>query len=75
MTPLERNKQISAAQVKALFGITEMTLWRWQKRDDLSFPKPKYISNRKYFNEAAVLAWMNNRGEMPDKEFPPHLTS
>ena len=33
------------------YGISAMTLWRWDHDPDLKFPKPKRIRKRKYRDE------------------------
>jgi predicted DNA-binding transcriptional regulator AlpA len=42
------SKLIPDAQVCARYGVTVMTLWRWDRDASLSFPKPVYIRKRKY---------------------------
>ena len=42
-------------------GISEMTLWRWDRDPDLNFPPPVRINRRKYRDKAAVLAFWRNR--------------
>lgn len=52
-------KLIPAATVRELCaGISDMSLWRWIKNTDLNFPQPIYISRRRYWREADVLAWI-----------------
>lgn len=52
-------KLIAAATVRELCGgISDMSLWRWLQDSDLNFPKPIYISRRRYWRLADVLAWV-----------------
>ncbi|MCF7747715.1 transcriptional regulator [Sulfitobacter sp. M39] len=57
-------KLISAATVRELCGgISDMSLWRWLHDTDLNFPKPIYISRRRYWRQADVLAWVETQVE------------
>ncbi|WP_197714430.1 helix-turn-helix transcriptional regulator [Altererythrobacter sp. B11] len=38
-----------------------MSIWRWLHDDALNFPKPIYISRRRYWREAEILEWINSR--------------
>ena len=31
---------LPAAQVRARYGVSDMSLWRWLKNEDLAFPHP-----------------------------------
>ncbi|MEM1072977.1 MAG: hypothetical protein AAGI36_00880 [Pseudomonadota bacterium] len=59
---------INAAAVLAIFGgITEMTLWRWLKDEELNFPKPIVIQKRRYWREAELMSWIDAQGD-PDAD-------
>ena len=50
---------INSRDLKArLGGVTDMTLWRWQRRADLEFPRPVIIAKRKYWDAADVDAFI-----------------
>lgn len=52
-------KRISSTAVRTLCGgVSDMTLWRWLRDPELSFPKPVYIARRRYWREAEVVAWL-----------------
>ena len=56
------HKLIGSAAVRELCGgISDMTCWRWLNDDALNFPKPIYISRRRYWREADILDWINSR--------------
>ena len=42
-------------------GISQMTIWRWLNDPASTFPKPVYIYRRRYWREAEVLAWLEDR--------------
>jgi hypothetical protein len=39
---------IPEPQVRKRYGVTQMTLWRWDRDPTLGFPKPVVIRRRKY---------------------------
>ena len=46
---------VPARDVRARYGgISTMTLWRWLRDPDLSFPQPRYINRRRYWDEAEL---------------------
>ncbi|MXP09606.1 helix-turn-helix transcriptional regulator [Pseudoblastomonas halimionae] len=51
----------SAAVREMCGGISDMSIWRWLNDDALNFPKPIYISRRRYWREADILDWINSR--------------
>ena len=53
MSKLER--LVSQRELRQTFGgVSNMTLWRWQKSGRL--PKPIKISGRNFFRESALIA-------------------
>jgi len=56
-----RDRRIPAAAVRELCGnVSDMSLWRWLRRDP-TFPRPAYYNGRRYWREAEVLAWLDAR--------------
>ncbi len=56
------SKLITAAAVRnALGGVSDMTLWRWNKDPALNFPRPIRIQKRRYWREAEIAAWLDQR--------------
>jgi predicted DNA-binding transcriptional regulator AlpA len=47
-------KLLPDPQVCRRYGISAMTLWRWDRDPTLNFPKPIYIRKRKYRDEAEL---------------------
>lgn len=62
---------LTAAAVKERYKISEMTLWRWLRDEELKFPKPMIINRRKFFNEADLVAWDSLK--MEEKPPAPHV--
>lgn len=45
-----QTKFITASQVRSRFGnISDMTLWRWLRDEQLRFPRPLVIQRRRFF--------------------------
>jgi predicted DNA-binding transcriptional regulator AlpA len=44
-----------------LGGVSQMTIWRYLKDDELDFPKPIYIKTRRYWREDDLEAWLETR--------------
>lgn len=62
-------RRIPAHDVRHLCGgVSDMTLWRWLKSNDLDFPQPTYIGKRRYWRESDVIAWLDARTETPPHE-------
>ena len=57
MTPTATDNLIPAPQVCIRYGRNERTLARSIDDQGLSFPRPIYIKNRRYFREAELVAW------------------
>ena len=56
------SRLIKAATVRELCGgVSDMSLWRWLNDPDLNFPKPIKIQSRRYWREADVAAWLEQR--------------
>ena len=43
------------------YHVTVMTLWRWQRDENLNFPKPIRIGPRLYFYLSDLIAWEKER--------------
>ncbi|RKF22731.1 AlpA family phage regulatory protein [Altericroceibacterium spongiae] len=58
-----KSKLIGSAAVRELCGgISDMSIWRWLNDETLNFPKPIYISRRRYWREAEIITWIEARG-------------
>ena len=62
------DRLLTAAAVKARCGgISDMTLWRWTRDEELGFPKPIKIQRIRYWSELALEAWLKAQRE-PDAD-------
>ena len=64
-TETTSDKKLPARVVWSRFGKTSKTLDRWIKDDRLGFPRPMYIRNRRYFDEAELLEWERVQASKP----------
>jgi len=40
---------LTARQLRARYGVSEMSIWRWVRDPALAFPQPIYINRRRYW--------------------------
>jgi predicted DNA-binding transcriptional regulator AlpA len=52
-------KLLRAEQVCARYGVSDMTISRWLKAENATFPKPIYIGRFRYWREGELLTWEN----------------
>lgn len=57
----DTDKYLTARQVWERYNVSEMSLHRWLKNPELSFPRPIYINRRRFFREAELIAWERDR--------------
>ncbi len=57
MNPQAFDNMLPAATVWRHYGKTDRTLDRWIKDEQLGFPRPVVIRNRRYFKEAELVEW------------------
>ena len=56
------HRRSPAGEVRQICGgVSEMTIYRWLNNPSLNFPKPSYISRRRYWREADVIEWLDAR--------------
>ncbi len=51
-----------------LGGVSEVTLWRFQRDPKLGFPTPVRINARLYFKADEIDAWIESHQHTPDGE-------
>lgn len=54
----------------AMFGITAMSLWRWRRNPDLSFPEPIDICGRLYWRRRDLEAFLQRQAEKSATDRP-----
>ena len=58
---LASNDYIPGPKLRDMFGISAVTLWRWQHMPHSTFPRPVKINNRNYFQREQVMSWIENQ--------------
>ncbi|WFS06254.1 DNA-binding protein [Methylobacterium sp. 391_Methyba4] len=48
---------LPAVQTRARYGVSDQTLWRWEKDAKLGFPQPLRINGRRYWRVAELQAF------------------
>jgi len=63
-------RHLDSEQLKARFGISKPTLYRWMKDPEMAFPKPFRVRKRYYWPEPEIEAWeaAQGRTEHNDRE-------
>jgi predicted DNA-binding transcriptional regulator AlpA len=62
MTSTERKETLlTGPAVCKRYGVSAMTLWRWQRQSNLGFPAPLRINRRTYFRSSELENWEQQR--------------
>jgi predicted DNA-binding transcriptional regulator AlpA len=57
---------LPSAKVKMRFGgISDMTLWRWERNEKLGFPQPVRINRRRYYRLGDIKEFERRRFAAP----------
>ncbi len=48
---------LPARKVLDRYGISDMTLWRWLRDENMGFPQPTYLGRYRYWRIAEIEAW------------------
>lgn len=51
------DRLISSPDVQRRYGVSHMSIYRWQKSDKLDFPEPIVIAGRKYWYVNDLVRW------------------
>lgn len=52
---------LNGRKVRERYGISSMTLYRWQEDRGLAFPEPLIINGRKLWAESSLKAWERSK--------------
>ena len=61
---------LQASAVRARYGISDMTIWRWLQNASLGFPGPIRINSRRFWRLTELEAWEASRSGEGKKEAP-----
>jgi predicted DNA-binding transcriptional regulator AlpA len=54
---------LTSKQVRARYGVSDMSLWRWLRNEALGFPRPLRINGRRFWKLVDLEAWEDSRTE------------
>ena len=54
---------LPAAAVRARYGVSDMSLWRWTRDQKLGFPAPIRINNRRFWRLTDLEAFEARRAQ------------
>jgi len=52
---------LPAGAVRARYGVSDMSIWRWLRHEALGFPAPIRINHRRFWKLADLEAWEASR--------------
>jgi predicted DNA-binding transcriptional regulator AlpA len=52
---------LSSKVIRERYGISSMTLWRWERSSTMGFPKPMNVNGRKRYKLSEIEAWERTR--------------
>jgi len=52
---------LTAARVRARYGVSDMALWRWLHKEAVGFPTPMRINGRRFWKLASLESWEASR--------------
>ena len=52
---------LPAGAVRARYGVSDMSLWRWLRDEAMRFPAPIRINRRRFWKLAELEAWETSR--------------
>ena len=63
-----RERYITRRELRALFPVSDMTIWRWQHDPEVAFPAPVKLNNngRNYWWFPAICDWEQRRRNAVD---------
>jgi len=59
----DKGPLLADTKVRERYGVTTMTLWRWDHSPELEFPAPIVISGRKYRFLQELIEWESQRAK------------
>ena len=61
-----KDRYLTRSKVAEKFGVSSMTVYRWERNPKLQFPKAVIINNRSYFAENILDRWALHRAVRTD---------
>lgn len=57
----DQDTYLNSAEVKLRYKISDPTLFRWERDDELGFPQPLILNRRKLYRLGELVAWERSR--------------
>jgi predicted DNA-binding transcriptional regulator AlpA len=57
----DQQTYLPTAAVRARYGVSDMSLWRWLHNEALGFPHPMRIQGRRFWKLAELESWEASR--------------
>jgi predicted DNA-binding transcriptional regulator AlpA len=57
---------LTAAQVRARYGRSDMAIWRWLHDERMGFPQPYYFTRYRHWKLADLERWEASRAASPE---------
>jgi len=54
---------LQSSAVRARYGVSDMTIWRWLQNTSLGFPAPIRINSRRFWRLTELEAWEASRSD------------
>jgi len=61
---LNQQTYLPAGQVRARYGVSDMSLWRWLRDEALGFPRPIRINRRRFWKLDDLESWEASRDRL-----------
>ena len=52
---------LTSQAVRARYGVSDMSLWRWLRNEATGFPRPFRVGKRRFWKRAELESWEANR--------------
>ena len=56
-----QRRYLPRAKLKTRYGVTEMSIWRWERDPLVGFPDPIIINGKKFYDLDELEAWEDRR--------------
>jgi predicted DNA-binding transcriptional regulator AlpA len=64
----EQQAYLPSAAVRARYGVSDMSLWRWLRNEATGFPHPIRVGKRRFWKLDELEAWEASRAKPKPKE-------
>ncbi len=58
---VQQQTYLQSSAIRARYGVSDMTIWRWLHNNELGFPAPLRINGRRFWRLTQLEAWEASR--------------